>query len=162
MSKVVTAVIRGVVIAGLCSACGGSPTAPASLGNSPIAASAPSVGALQVGVGSLIDVGEDAVGHWQYKAALSLSETGGVDVTVEKIDVQLLDSSGATLATASITPMVPLLRAHSSGGETVVLTAAVHVKVADASVKMTVQFRDASGNTGTVSTTYSCFGCWDY
>src|SRR5215204_4262015 len=115
MSKAVTAVVRVVVIAGLFSACGGSPTAPVNLANSPISASAPSIGSLQLGVGSLIDAGEDALGHWQYKTAVSFTESGGIDVTVEKIDFKLLNRSGDILATASITPRVPLVRAHSSG-----------------------------------------------
>ena len=161
MIKAVPAVVGVVAIVGLFSACGSSPTAPVSLANSPIAASTPPVGSLQLDV-SLIDVGEDALGHWQYKTVVSSSEIGGVDLTIEKIDVQLLNGSGDILATASFTPTAPLLRAYSSAHEAVTLTADVHVKTVDATVNVSGQFRDAGGHTGTVSAVYSCFGCWDY
>jgi hypothetical protein len=41
----------------------------------------------------------------------------------------------------------------------------VDTHVADLSaltVGVTVQFRDANGNTGSVSNSFTCFGCWDY
>ena len=82
-------------------------------------------------------------------------------MTVTHIDVQALLGSNV-LATTSVIPMLSVLaRSTSDAG----LVFAVDNHVADLSaltVGMTVRFRDANGNTGAVSSSFSCFGCWDY
>jgi hypothetical protein len=90
-----------------------------------------------------------------------LRETGGVDMTVTNIQVQALCGSNI-LATAGVIPMLSVL-ANSSSDAGVVFNADTHVSDLSAlTIAMTVQFRDANGNTGSVSNSFTCFGCWDY
>ncbi len=105
--------------------------------------------------------GQGALGDWQYKVTVHLRETGGLDMTVTNIQVQALFGSNI-LATASVIPMLSVLANSSSDAG---LVFAADTQVADLSaltVGVTVQFRDANGNTGSVSNSFTCFGCWDY
>ena len=101
----------------------------------------------------------DASGHWQYNGKIGL-ETGGIALTVTKIEVQALLGS-TIVATASTTPTVSM-SANSSTDAVFAFGADTHAQASALTVNATVQFRDASGNTGTVSSSGSCFGCWDY
>ena len=107
------------------------------------------------------DAGLGAPGSWQYKVTVRLSETGGVDITVTHIQLQALFGSHL-LANASVIPVVSV-SANSSSDAVLVFSAATHVGDLSAlTVDMTVQFRDANGNTGSVSESFSGFGYWDY
>jgi len=107
------------------------------------------------------DAGQGALGDWQYKVTVHLRETGGVDMTVTNIQVQALFGSNI-LATGSVIPMLSVL-GNSSSDAGLVFAADTHVADLSAlTVGMTAQFRDANGNTGSVSNSFTCFGCWDY
>jgi hypothetical protein len=105
--------------------------------------------------------GQGAHGGWQYKVTVHLSETGGVETAVTNIQFQALFASNI-LATETVVPVLSV-RANSSSDEALVFSADTHVgDVSAVTVKMTVQFRDANGNIGSVSNSFTCFGCWDY
>jgi hypothetical protein len=107
------------------------------------------------------DAGQDALGNWQYKFTVFLRETGGVNTTVTNLHVQARLGSDF-LASASAIPMVSVF-ANSSGEAGLIFAANTHVtSLATLTVDMTVQFTDANGNTGAISSSGSCFGCWDY
>jgi hypothetical protein len=143
------------VIASGCA--GGGPTAPSTRG--PTAAS--TRGNLEINSVGVSDAGQGALGDWQYKVTVHLRETGGVDMTVTNIQVQALFGSNI-LATAGVIPMLSVL-ANASSDAGVVFNADTHVSDLSAlTIGMTVQFRDANGNTGSVSNSFTCFGCWDY
>jgi hypothetical protein len=104
--------------------------------------------------------GQSALGDWQYKVTVRLRETGGLDMTVTNIQVQALIGSNI-LATGSVILSLPV-SANSSSDAGLVLAADTHaVDLSALTVGVTVQFRDANGNTGSVSNSF-CFGCWDY
>jgi hypothetical protein len=119
-----------------------------------------SVGSLQVTTMGISDVGQGALGDWQYNATLYVHENGGIDVTVTNIQVQVLVGP-KVLATASITPMLSV-SAHSKGDTAFVFSSDSHVQVSEMTVNVTVDYRDAKGNTGSVSSSFECFGCYDY
>lgn len=147
-----------VAIGALFSACGNnSPTAPSS--NSPKLPSSSAPSNLKITSVTVSDPGQDSSGHWQYNGKVRL-ETAGVALTVTKIQVQALLGS-KILATASTTPMVSV-SANSSSDEVFAFAADTHAQASALTVNATVEFRDASGNPGTVSSSFSCFGCWDY
>lgn len=101
-----------------------------------------------------------ANGGWQYTVTVELRETRGVAVTVT--DIQLKARTGSTsLATTSVAPMLSM-SAYSSKDAELVFATASQVDVSALTVDMTVQFRDANGNTGSVTSSNTCFGCWDY
>jgi len=105
--------------------------------------------------------GQSALGDWQYKVTVRLRETGGLDMTVTNIQVQALIGSNI-LATGSVILSLPV-SANSSSDAGLVLAADTHaVDLSALTVGVTVQFRDANGNTGSVSNSFACFGCWDY
>jgi hypothetical protein len=143
------------VIASGCA--GGGPTAPSTRG--PTAAF--TRGNLEINSMGVSNAGQGALGNWQYKVTVHLRETGGVDMTVTNIQVQALFGSHI-LATARAIPMLSVL-ANSSSDAGVVFNADTQVSDLSAlTIGMTVQFRDANGNTGSVSKSFTCFGCWDY
>ena len=95
-----------------------------------------------------------------YNGTVRLLETGGVELTVTNIQVQALLGSNI-LATASTVPMVSV-SANASSDAVFAFAADTHVQASALTVNATVEFRDANGNTGAVSSSFSCFGCWDY
>lgn len=145
------------VLTVIASGCSGGTTAP-----SPAGTAVPSTrGNLAISSMGVVDAGQGAVGDWQYKITVSLRETGGVDMTVTNIQMQAALAS-KILATANITPglSVPANSNKDAG-----LVFAVDTQVGDLSalgVSMTVQFRDANGNAGSVSGVFTGFGLWDY
>ena len=92
---------------------------------------------------------------------MHLRETGGVDMTVTNIEVRARLGSNL-LATVSVAPMLTVL-ANSSSDAGLVFAADTHLgNLSTLVVDLTVEFRDASGNAGSVSDSFTCFGCWDY
>jgi hypothetical protein len=164
--RTVTTVAFVVGIGALFSACSSnSPTAPsnnsatAPSSNSATPPSSSSLSNLTIASMTVSDARQDASGHWQYNGKVRL-ETGGVALTVTKIQVQALSGSNI-LATASTVPMISV-SANSSSDAVFAFAADTHVQASALTVNATVEFRDASGNTGAVSSSFSCFGCWDY
>jgi hypothetical protein len=152
-----------VAFGALFSSCSNNgPTAPTSnpSDNSQSSPSTSSVGKLQITAMALNDAGQSALGDWLYDAKVNLLETGGVDVTVTNLQVQASTDS-KVLATASTTPMLSM-RANSRGDTALVFAGNTHVQVSAVTADVTVQFRDAKGNTGSVSCSFSGFGYWDY
>ncbi len=145
------------VLSAIASGCAGGPTAPSTQGTT-----APSTrGNLTITSMGVSDAGQGALDTWQYKVTAYLRETGGVDMTVTNIEVQARLGSNL-LATANVTPMLSVL-ANSSSDAGFVFAADTHLgNLSTLAVDMTVQFRDANGNTGSVSNSFTCFGCWDY
>jgi hypothetical protein len=143
------------VIASGCA--GGGPTAPSTPGTT----AQSTRGNLEINSMGVSDAGQGALGDWQYKATVHLRETGGVDTTVTNIQVQALSGSNI-LATAGVIPMLSVL-ANSSRDAGLVFAADTHVSDLSAlTIGLTVQFSDANGNTGSVSKSFTCFGCRDY
>jgi hypothetical protein len=141
----------------IASGCAEGPTAPSARGLT----AASTRGDLEINSVGFSDAGQSALGDWQYKVTMHLRETGGVDMMVTNIQVQALVGSNI-LATANVIPMLSVL-ANSSSDAGLVLAADTHVADLSAlKVGVTVQFRDANGNTGSVSNYFTCFGCWDY
>ena len=138
------------VLAVIASGCAGGPMAP-----SP----APSTrGNLIMACMILNDAGQGAHGDWQYKVTVHLSETGGVQTAVTNIQFQALFASNI-LATETVVPVLSV-SANSSSDEVLGFSADTHVgDLSAVTVKMTVQFRDANGNIGSVSNSFTCFGC---
>ena len=163
--RTVATVVFVVGISALFSGCGSnSPTAPtnnsptASSNNSPTPPSSSALSDLKITSMTVSDDGY-ASGHWQYNGKLRL-ETGGVALTVTRIQIQAL--LGTTiLATRGFTPMVSV-SANSSGDAVFAFEIDYHVQASALTVNATVEFSDASGNTGTVIDSGTCFGCWDY
>jgi hypothetical protein len=54
------------------------------------------------------------------------------------------------------------MTANSSRDTALVVAADTHVQVSALTMIVTVQFTDAKGNTGSISSSGSCAGCWDY
>jgi hypothetical protein len=157
--RTVTTVVFVAAIGALFSACSNNgPTAPSN--NSPTLPRPSSVSNLKITLMTVSDASQDASGHWQYHGTVRLLETGGVELTVTNIQVEALSASNI-LATASTVPLV-LVSANSSSDAVFAFAADTHVQVSALTVKATVEFRDANGNTGAVSSSFSCFGCWDY
>jgi len=153
------------VLAVVASGCTGGVTTPSpqetTVSTTPGSAVRSTHGNLLFGSMSVVDAGQAAVGGWQYKVIVNLRETGGVDMTVTNIQMQASLASNI-LATATLSPGLSV-PANSNGDAGLVLT--VDNKVGDLSaltVYMTVQFRDANGNAGSVSGAFSGFGAWDY
>jgi hypothetical protein len=134
---------------------------PVASGNNgtPTPANPSSISNLKITSVAVTDDGQDALGQWQYKGTLRL-ETGGIEATVTNIQVQALLGSNI-LATASIVPTVSVA-ANSSRDAVFVFASDTHAQVSALTVNVTVQFRDTNGNSGAVSSSDSCFGCWDY
>ena len=144
------------VLAVIASGCARGPTAPSAPG-----AAAATRGNLEMSYMSVSDAGQGALGDWQYKVTVHLRETGGVDMTVTSIEFQALFGSNI-LATANVVPVLSV-SANSSSDAALVFAADTHVgDLSKLTVGMTVQFRDAKGNTGSVTNSFTCFGCWDY
>ena len=144
-----------------CSARGVGPTAPSTRGSTGATTTPSTRGNLKINRMGVNDAGQSARGDWQYNVAVNLSETGGVDMTVTNIEVQALVGSDI-LATASVIPVLPI-SAKSTSDARFVFAADTHVgDLRTLTVNMTIQFRDANGDTGSVSNVFSCFGCWDY
>jgi hypothetical protein len=131
------------IVTVIASGCTGAITAPSTRPTT-----APSTrGNLEINYIGVSDAGQGASGDWQYKVTAHLHETGGVGMTVTNIQVQALFGSN-TLATASVIPVLSV-PANSSTDAGLVFTGATHVADLSAlTVDMTVQFRDANGNTG--------------
>jgi hypothetical protein len=151
------------VLAVMASGCAGgstvptTPTAPTTAPTPPLSTR----GNLTMAYMALNDAGQDAHGGWQYKITVHLSETGGVETAVTNIQFQALFASNI-LATETVVPVLSV-SANSSSDEALVFSADTHVgDLSAVTVKMTVQFRDANGNIGSVSNSFTCFGCWDY
>ena len=142
------------VLAVIASGCAGGPTAPTTAPTP-----APSTrGNLMMAYMILNDAGQRAHGDWQYKVTVHLSETGGVETAVTNIQFQALLASNI-LATETVVPVLSV-SANSSSDEALFFSAATHVgDLSAVTVKMTVQFRDANGNIGSVSDSFTCFGC---
>ena len=151
------------VLSAIASGCAGGPTAPSTQGTTALSGTtAPSTrGNLTITSMGVSDAGQGALGNWQYKVSVRLRETGGLDMTVTNIQVQArIDSN--ILATASVIPMLSVL-ANSSSDAALVFAADTHVgNLSALTVDMTVQFRDANGNTGSIRCSFSGFGLWDY
>ena len=142
----------------IASACAGGTTAPSTRDTPTIPSSR---GNLTIASMAVNDAGQDALGDWQYKVTAQLRETGGVDIMVTSIQIQARFGS-KTLATASVIPLVSV-SANSSSDAALVFAADTQVgNLSALTVGMTVQFIDASGNAGSVSTAFSGFGAWDY
>ena len=157
--RTVTTVVFVVAIGALFLACSNNgPTAPSN--NSPTPPSSSSLSDLKITLMTVSDAGQDASGHWQYNGTVRLLETGGVELTVTNMQVQALLGSDI-LATASTVPMVSV-SANASSDAVFAFAADTHVQASALTVNATVEFRDANGNTRTVSSSFSCFGCWDY
>ena len=106
----------------------------------------------------LNDAGQGAHGDWRYKVTVHLSETGGVETAVTNIQFQALFASNI-LATETVVPVLSV-SANSSSDEVLGFSVGTHVgDLSAVTVKMTVQFRDANGNIGSVSNSFTCFGC---
>jgi hypothetical protein len=106
----------------------------------------------------LNDAGQGANGDWQYKVTVHLTETGGVEAAVTSIQFQAQFASNI-LATGTIIPGLSV-SANSSSDEALVFSADTHVEDLSAvTVRMTAQFKDANGNIGSVSGSFTCFGC---
>jgi len=158
------ATVAVVVIGLLFPACGNNgPTAPSNTSpsapsnTSPTPPSSSPLSALTIASMSFSEAGQDASGHWRYKGTVGL-QTGGGALTVTKIQVQVLDGP-TVLATESSLPMVSI-PANSSTDEAFDLATATYVQPFALTVSATIEFRDASGNTGTVNGSFS--GNWDY
>ncbi len=152
-----------LTLSALSSGCAGGPTAPSTEETTAASVTtAPSTrGSLTVTSMGLSDAGQGAPGNWQYRVTVHLRETGGVDMTVTNIEVRARLGSNL-LATASVLPMLTVL-ANSSSDAGLVFAADTHLgNLSTLVVDLTVDFRDASGNAGSVSDSFSCFGCWDY
>jgi len=99
------------------------------------------------------DAGQGALGDWRYKVTARLRQTGGVDMTVTNIQVLALFGPHI-VATASVIPALSV-SANSSSDPGVVFAADIHAGDLSAlAVDMTVEFRDANGNTGSVSSSF--------
>ena len=142
--------------------CGGSgsssaPTPPSPAAPTPAPAQS-TRGNLTMVYMILNDAGQGAHGDWRYKVTVHLSETGGVETAVTSIQFQALFASNI-LATEIVVPVLSV-SANSSSDEALGFSADTHVEDLSAvTVKMTIQFRDASGNIGSVSNSFTCFGC---
>ena len=156
------------VLAVIASGCAGGPTAPTTATaptQAPTTATGPTPAPAQSTRGNLTmvymilnDAGQGAHGDWRYKVTVHLSETGGVTTTVTNIQFQALFASNI-LATETVVPVLSV-SANSSSDEELVFSADTHVEDLSAvTVKMTIQFRDANGNIGSVSNSFTCFGC---
>jgi hypothetical protein len=155
----VTAFVFIVAIGALFLACSNNgPTAPSN--NSPTLSSPSPLSNLEITLMTVSDAGQDGSGHWQYHGTVRLLDTGALELTVTKIRVQALVGSNV-LATANTIPLVSL-SANSFSDAAFAFATDTHVQVSALTVNVTVEFRDANGNTGTVSSSFSCFGCWDY
>jgi len=146
------------VLAVIASGCAGGPTAPTT---APAPAPTPALatrGNLTMVYMILNDAGQGAHGDWRYQVTVHLSETGGVKTTVTNIQFQALFASNI-LATETVVPVLSV-SANSSSDEVLGFSADTHVgDLSAVTVKMTVQFRDANGNIGSVSNSFTCFGC---
>jgi hypothetical protein len=157
--------IAAILVSAVLSSCSNgrasSPLAPSGATDSAqTAAVTSSLANLQITSVDVSDSGQNALGRWRYNVTVSLHDTTGVDVIVTNIDVQAF--AGSTLiGTASIAPML-LIPANSSRDTVVVLASSMHVLVSAVTPYVTVTFRDKNGNTGSVSSTSPCYGCWDY
>jgi hypothetical protein len=136
------------VLSVMASGCAGEPTAPSQLPRF-------TRGNLEFGTMGMINTG-----GLHYKITAQLSETGGVDITVTEIQVQALSGSDV-LATASVIPMLSI-SANSTSAATGLVFDFSSLQNDLSAVKMTVQFRDANGNTGSVSKSFTCFGCLEW
>jgi hypothetical protein len=140
----------------IAAACAGSPTAPSVVG----VTSTTERGILKVESLGVGDVAQSAPGGWDYTVTARLHETGGVDVTVTDIQIQVLLGS-TDLVTNSTVPLLPL-PTHSVRQTELVFEAATHADVSALTVNITVQFVDANGNAGSVRESFTGFGAWDY
>jgi hypothetical protein len=160
--RTVTTVVFVVAISALSSACSNTnPTTPSNTTDNGQTSSNPAlVSRLQITSMGLTDAGPSARGDWLYEARVYLRETGGVDVTITNLQIQvLLDSK--VLGAARSTPMLSMT-ANSSRDTALVVAADTHVQVSALTTTVTVQFTDAKGNTGSINSSGSCAGCWDY
>ena len=149
------------VLAVIASGCAGGPTAPTTATAPTPAQSLSTRGNLTMAYMGLADAGQGALGDWQYKVTVHLRETGGLDITVTNIQCQALLGSNI-LSTGSVIPALSI-PANSSRDAGLVFAADTHVgNLSALTIDMTVQFRDANGNTGSVSNSFSGFGYWDY
>lgn len=145
----ITTLVFVVAIGSLLSSCSNNgPTAPNSVAN------------LKVASMSLAGAGQDASGHWQYNGTVRLRETGAADLTVTRIQAEALLGL-RLLAAASTVPMVSM-PGYSDRDAEFVLAADTHAEVSAITVNVTIDFTDENGNTGAISSSFSCFGCWDY
>jgi hypothetical protein len=143
------------------SGCAGGPTAPTTATAPTPVQSLSTRGNLTMPYMVLNDAGQGARGGWQYKVTVHLSETGGVETAVTNIQFQALFASNI-LATETVGPILSV-SANSSRDVSLLFSTDTHVgDLSAVTVKMTVQFRDAHGNVGSVSNSFTCFGCWDY
>jgi hypothetical protein len=146
------------VLAVIASGCAGGPTAPTTDTAPTPAQSLSKRGNLTMAYMVLNDAGQGAHGDWRYKVTVHLSETGGVETAVTSIQFQALFASNI-LATETVVPGLSV-SANSSSDETMGFSADTHVgDLSAVTVKMTVRFRDANGNIGSVSNSFTCFGC---
>jgi hypothetical protein len=77
---------------------------------------------------------------------------------VTNIQFQALLASNI-LATETVVPVLAV-SANSSSDEALAFSADTHVgDLSAVTVRMTVQFKDANGNIGSVSNSLTCFGC---
>jgi len=148
------------VLAVIASGCAGGPSAPTTATAQTPAQSPSTRGNLRMVYMGLNEAGQDAHGDWRYRVTVHPSETGGVETAVTNIQFQALSASDI-LATQTVVPVLSV-SAHSSSDEVLEFSADTHVNPSAVTVTMTVQFRDANENIGSVSNSFACFGCWDY
>jgi hypothetical protein len=148
----------------IASGCAGGPTAPTTA-PAPVPTPAPVSTPIPTTRGNLImvymilnDAGQGGHGDWQYKVTVHLTETSGVATAVTNIQFQALFASNI-LATGTVVPVLPI-SANSSSDASLIFSTDTHVgDLSAVTVQMTVQFRDANGNIGSVSNSFTCFGC---
>jgi hypothetical protein len=152
--SVLTVVVNG---------CAGGSTAPSLVisATSPSAvASKPGPGNLTIVSGGLVAGMQVASGDWPYQVTLRLRETGGLVVDVENIQVQVSlgsDTVGTETDTAGLS-----VGANSTRDVAFMFAAHTHVDRSVATMNVTLQFKDAEGNVGSVTEAFSGFGYWDY
>jgi hypothetical protein len=149
-------IVLSSVLTIMTSGCTGGTTAPSTR---EVAAQS-ARGNLEINSMGVTDAGQGAPGDWQYRVRANLRETAGVDMTVTNIQIQARLGANI-LATASVIPELSV-SAYSSRDTELVFAAGTHIDPSALTVEMTVQFGDANGNTGSVNSSFSCFGCWDY
>jgi hypothetical protein len=107
------------------------------------------------------DAGQDALGHWQYKATGHLRETANIDVTVTSLAAWAVLGS-TVLAQQRDDRLALSVPANSTNNVTLAFVIDTRVESTALRVEATVWFRDANGRSGVASNSPGCRGCWNY
>jgi hypothetical protein len=156
----IVCVVAGGGLFASCNNRGNNPTAPSNV-TSQSANSLAVLSSANLGITgmSVLDPRQGPNGQWLYDTEVYLhAGPGGVSVT--KVQVQLYAYS-TLLGSASTTPAM-LMQANSYRDAGLVVASRTNVSPSALTGTVTVTFTDAQGNVGSVSATFSCFGCWDY